>query len=266
MLPAGTVAYAFGTPPVVGKGVSWSAQETETAVNGPVAAVVHDDAGTEAINSLLTGLPETGFASANVKAAFAQSGTVEGWRVGEAVAECYLTHHRACHFPWPDGRDIRKRGSSLPGADLVGFQIDGAKNRFVFGEVKTSSDSSYPPGVCYGTTGLKQQLEDLRDSSVIRDDLVRYLAHRAAAGPAWKDRFLDAAKCYVADKNDVRVFGMMVRDVPPHTDDVRARVTALARDCPAQMGIELLAIYLPANSIPNLGRLAARPQSRGGVA
>ena len=246
--------------------MSWSAQETETAVNGPVAAVVRDDVGTEAINSLFSGLLETGFAPASVKAALAQAGPVEDWRVGEAVAECYLTYHRACHFPWPDGRDIRKRGSSLPGADLVGFQKEGAKNRFAFGEVKTSSDSAYPPGACYGTTGLKQQLEDLRDSSVIRDDLVRYLAHRAATGPAWKDQFLDAARFYIADKNNVRVFGMMVRDVPPHKDDVRARVNALARDCPAQMGIELLALYLPANSIPSLGRLAARPQRRGGVA
>ena len=161
--------------------------------------------------------------------------------------------------------DIRKRGSSLPGADLVGFHKDGTKSRFAFGEVKTSSDATYPPGACYGETGLKQQLEDLRDSSVIRDDLVLYLAHRAATGPAWQNQFLDAAKLYFADKNDVRVFGMMVRDVPPHKDDVRARVTALAKGCPAQMGIELLALYLPAKPIPNLGKLAARPK-KGGAA
>jgi hypothetical protein len=93
--------------------------------------------------------------------------------------------------------------------------------------------------------------------------LVRYLGHRAATGPAWKNQFLDAAGRYIANKSDVRVFGMMVRDVPPHKDDVRVRVTALAKDCPAQMGIELLALYLPANSIQNLGTLAARPQAGG---
>ena len=110
---------------------------------------------------------------------------------------------------------------------------------------------------------MKQQLEDLRDSSVIRDDLVRYLGHRATTGVAWKAQFLDAAGRYLANKSDVRVFGLMVRDVPPHKDDVRVRVTALAKDCPASMGIELLAIYLPANSIPTLGQLAARPQAGG---
>ena len=103
----------------------------------------------------------------------------------------------------------------------------------------------------------------MRDSTVIRDDLVRYLAHRATTGVAWKSQFVDAAGRYFANKTDVRVFGMMVRDVPPHKDDVRVRVTALAKDCPAQMGIELLALYLPANSIQTLGTLAARPQAGG---
>lgn len=265
MLPAGTIAYTVGNPPVSGTGLSWSKQETDAAVKGPIAAVVHDDAGNEAISSLLSGLLETGFTTTNVNTMLTQAEPVENWRVGEAVAECYLTHHRSCHFPWPDGRDIRRRGSSLPGADLVGFQKDGTKNHFAFGEVKTSSDTAYPPGTCYGTTGLKQQLEDLRDSSVIRDDLVRYLAHRATTGVAWKDQFRDAVVRYIANKTDVRVFGMMVRDVQPHKDDLRARVTALAKDCPAQMGIELLAIYLPEQSIQNLGQLTTRAQ-KGGVA
>jgi hypothetical protein len=163
MLPAGTVAYTLGSPPVNGTGLSWSAQETEGAVTGPVAATVYDDAGTQTLSSLLSGLPDTGFTSTNVKATLAQSDAVENWRVGEALAETYLVDHRECHFPWPDGRDIRKSGSSLPGADLVGFQRDGGHHRFAFGEVKTSSEKAYPPGACYGVTGLKQQLEDLRD-------------------------------------------------------------------------------------------------------
>ena len=32
-----------------------------------------------------------------------------------------------------------------------------------------------------GRTGLKKQLEDLRDRNAVRDDLVRYLGHRAVA-------------------------------------------------------------------------------------
>lgn len=265
MLPTGTVAYILGKPPVRGTGFSWSAQETEVAVKGPVARVVYDDAGTQALASLLGGLPETGFTSTNVQATLSQPATVENWRVGEALAECYLVHHRSCHFPWPDGRDVRRRGSSLPGADLVGFQRDGEHHRFAFGEVKTSSEKEYPPGACYGVTGLKQQLEDLRDDLEIRDDLVKYLGHRAANGAAWKDQFMMAATRYFADKGDIRVFGLLVRDVPPHEDDVRVRVSSLAKGCPTQMAIELLAIYLPEKSIEKLGMLAARSRKGGGA-
>lgn len=264
MLPAGTVAYTLGKPPVVGTGLAWSAQETEDAVKGPVARVVYDDAGAQTLAALLGGLPETGFTSVNVQATLSQTTTVENWRVGEALAESYLVHHRACHFPWPDGRDIRKSGSSLPGADLVGFQKDGGHHRFAFGEVKTSSDQEYPPGACYGATGLKKQLEDLRDDLGIRDDLVKYLAHRVANGAAWKEQFMVAAGRYFTDKNDIRVFGLLVRDVQPHVDDVRVRVSSLSKDCPAQMAIELLAIYLPEKSINELGRLAAKSRKGGG--
>lgn len=263
MLPAGTVAYTLGHPPVIGTGLAWSEQETEQAVTGPVASVVYDDAGTQALASLLSGLPETGFTRAKVLATLSQTAAVENWRVGEALAESYLVHHRNCHFPWPDGRDIRKSGSSLPGADLVGFQQNGGHHRFAFGEVKTSSEKKYPPGACYGETGLKQQLEDLRNDLGIRDDLVKYLGHRAANGAAWKDQFMDAAGRYFADKSDIRVFGLLVRDVPPHLDDVRVRISALAKGCPALMAIELLAIYLPESSIEKLGALAAQSRKGG---
>jgi hypothetical protein len=264
MLPAGTVAYTLGQPPVVGTGLAWSAQETELAVTGPVASVVYDDAGTQSLTTLLSGLPETGFTSAKVQATLSQTAAVENWRVGEALAESYLVHHRDCHFPWPDGRDIRKSGSSLPGADLVGFQRNGGHHRFAFGEVKTSSEKEYPPGACYGVTGLKQQLEDLRNDLGIRDDLVKYLGHRAANGAGWKNHFMEAAGRYFADKNDIRVFGLLVRDVEPHVDDVRVRVLSLAKGCPALMAIELLAIYLPEKSIQELGTLAAKSRKGGG--
>ena len=263
MLPAGTVAYTLGSPPVVGTGVAWSEQETELAVTGPVASVVYDEAGMQSLSVLLNGLPETGFTSANVQATLSHTAPVENWRVGESLAESFLVHHRECHFPWPDGRDIRKSGSSLPGADLVGFQQDGGHHRFAFGEVKTSSEKRYPPGACYGVTGFKQQLEDLRDDVGIRDDLVKYLGHRAANGAAWKEQFMHAAGRYFVDKSDIRVFGLLVRDVPPHGDDVRARVTSLGNECPALMTIELLAIYLPDNSIAKLGALAAQSRKGG---
>ncbi len=167
--------------------------------------------------------------------------------MGEAIAETYLTDRRSCSFPWPDGRDERKSGSSLPGADLVGFGVDDDGDCLAFGEVKTSSEQSYPPGAMYGRTGLKQQLEDLRDKETIRDDLVKYLGHRAGSAP-WRARFEQAASRYLRNTSDIQLYGCLVRDVEPHQDDLRVRVGKLAVACPEGMRIELLALYLPQES------------------
>jgi hypothetical protein len=44
----------------------------------------------------------------------------------------------------------------------------------------------------------------------------------------------------------------MVRDVPPHEDDLRIRVSSLGRNCSEAMIIELMAMYLPLGSIATL--------------
>jgi len=62
----------------------------------------------------------------------------------------------------------------------------------------------------YGRTGLKQQLEDLRDNVLIRDDLVKYLWYRAVNAP-WKDQFLCAYTRYGANDTDVQLFRFLVR-------------------------------------------------------
>ena len=111
----------------------------------------------------------------------------------------------------------------------------------------------------HGRTGLKQQIEDLRDEVSIRDDLVKYLMHRAV-NALWKDQFICAYRRYNANNTDVQLFGLLVRDVAPHEDDLRVRVSKLGQDCPAAMSIELLAVYLPAGSIQTLSQkvMAAR--------
>jgi len=247
----GAVEYVVGTASVKGCGISWTADELDAALAGPVAEVVFDDAGKADISALLEGLSETEFDQSAVQRVLHDSQAPEDWRVGEAIAESYLNHHRACHFPWPDGRDERKSGSSLPGADLVGFQREGETDRFAFGEVKTSGENEYPPGVMHGRTGLKQQLEDLRDKVSIRDDLVKYLGYRAN-GAEWKEQYRKAAKRYMIEHTDIRVFGLLIRDVLPQQEDLRARATKLETGCPPFMTIELLAVYLPAGSIATL--------------
>ena len=166
----------------------WAGEELDAALNGPVAAVLFDDEGRADIEEILRGIVDTAFEQDGLRQVLAEPERIEDWRVGEAIAETWLTDHRDCRFPWPDGRDERKRGSSLPGSDLVGLHADAQGDCLAFGEVKTSSEDRYPPGAMYGRTGLKQQLEDLRNSSSIRDDLFKYLGYRAK-GAAWLQRF-----------------------------------------------------------------------------
>ena len=264
MIAVGTECYSHGAPPSTGTGRLWDAKELDAAINGPVSALVFDDLGKADIKELLAGVAETAFEQEQLAKALADPDDVEDWRVGEAIAEAYLSEHRDCLFPWPDGRDERRSGSSLPGADLVGVQQDEHGDRFAFGEVKTSGEAKYPPGIVYGRTGLKQQLEDLRDRAGIRNDLFKYLGHRAK-NATWRDRFKVASKRYLKNTSDVQLFGVLVRDVEPNVDDVRVRVEKLGNGCPAGTRIELLALYLPTGAIANLAAQVLAAQAGGGA-
>ena len=252
---AGKIVYRIGGAPCSGNGQRWSDEELSAALKGRVAAVVFDDKGKANIEEILGALAETDFSRDGLRRVLEDPREIENWRVGEAIAETYLTDHRSCSFPWPDGRDERKSGSSLPGADLVGFGIDSEGDCLAFGEVKTSSERSYPPGAMYGRTGLKRQLEDLRDDEAIRDGLLKYLGHRAGAAP-WRARFERAGSRYLRNKSDIQLYGFLVRDVEPHQDDLRARVGSLGAGCPEGTRIELLALYLPPDSLDGIGEAA----------
>jgi len=255
-LAVGNLQYSLGRAPVTGEGRLLSAADLDAALDGPVRDAVLDSAGEQGFTNFLEGFSETEFDQTGLERVFSAQGEPESWRVGEGVAEVYLSDHYSCHFPWPDSRDERRSGSSLPGADLVGVCSHAASDRFAFGEVKTSQDRNYPPGVVYGRGGLKQQIEDLKQDVSVRDDLVRYLAHRAPRTP-WAARFVAAFVRYCADSTDVSVFGVLVRDVVPDQDDLRARVTGLASNCPGRMTLSLLALYIPAGSIQGLGQRVA---------
>lgn len=249
---AGEAVYDIGEAPCSGVGLRWSDVELNTAMDGRLSAVLFDDEGKANIEGILAEVAETSFAQDGLRRVLEDPDSVEDWRVGEAIAEVYLTDHRSCSFPWPDGRDERKSRSSLPGADLVGFGSDDSGDCLAFGEVKTSSDPSYPPGAMYGRTGLKRQLEDLRDSQAVRDDLLKYLGHRAGLAP-WRARFERAAGRYLQNTSDVQIYGFLVRDVEPHRDDLRARVSGLALGSGKGTRIELLALYLPQESLDGIG-------------
>lgn len=252
-LAEGTVEYTLGTSPTTGCGVSWSDEELDAALTGPVAAVVFDHGGTADIAALLESLPATDFESNELVKILGADEPPKDWEVGEALAESYLTQHRDTFFPWPDGRDIRKPNSSLPGADMVGFQGKNDKTRFAFGEVKTSKGKKYPPQVVrYGNHPLNKQLTDLRDKRSLRDKVVNYLGHRATRA-VWEKTYQRAAKNYLKTGGiGVAIFGVLVRDVPPNRADLETTWKLLSENCPENTLIELWAIYLPPRSIDSL--------------
>ena len=115
----------------------------------------------------------------------------------------------------------------------------------------------------YGRTGLKRQLEDLRDDESIRDNLLKYLAFRATSA-SWHMRFERSAGRYLRDKSDVQLFGFLVRDVEPHGNDLKARVESLAVGCPQAISIELFALYLPTDGLDGIGEKAISMRSGEG--
>lgn len=140
-----TTHYALGTPPVTGVGIGVSRERLDEALAGPFAAVVFDDAGTDEIAALVDGLVDTDFARENLDRLLTNTRVPEDWRVGEGLAECLLVACRSCHFPWPGGRDERKRGSSLPGADLVGSRTNGANCRSSAARLRTTTATFQGP-------------------------------------------------------------------------------------------------------------------------
>lgn len=247
---AGFIEYTLGKEPCTGTGITWTSDELDDALASSVTSILADDAGLALIKEALMPLSETGFVAERVSERVTKG--VKNWRVGEAIAEAYLTDRRECVFPWPMRRDARRQGVSLPGADLVGFAMEGKGYRLVFGEVKTSSQMRYPPGVMNGESGLRQQIKDLRDDVDLRDGLIEYLTFRSPYAP-WRGCFIQAVGRYLNNgRNDVRLYGVLIRDVSPDDRDLKNSVSRLINDCPAKMNITFIAIYLPEGRVKNL--------------
>ncbi len=250
---AGSVVYRFGEHSCSVVGLRWSDDELSNALHAQVATNLFDDEGKSEIMQILVASRETQFVNDEISRILKDAHHIEQWRVGEAIAQTYLTDHRSCEFPWPVGRDEKRPGSSMPGADLVGIGNDDSGECLVFGEVKTSSQNTYPPSVMHGRTGLKKQLESLCSDESIRDGLVKYLGHRAVSS-SWETRFKRAVARYMKSSSDIQLYGYLIRDVEPRVDDLKVRVCKLCAIRPSEMRIELLALYLPSGSLRNAGK------------
>ena len=258
----GRTVYQVSRPRAEAKGLVFTSTELDLALTNRLSPMLDDEHGRTQIRESLLGLPSTQFDSTRLEAAMARRTEHQDWQVGEAMGEAYLSDHRGCEFPWPSSRDLRNPSASPAGADLVGFQSHANSARLAFGEVKTSQEEKWPPQVVTSRHGLSKQMEELRDSVEVKSHLaIVYLGWRAQ-GAAWGGTWRCAAARYLTNPADVALFGILVRDVEPREADLETRVDRLSDGCPAATYLELLAFYLPAESIRTLGKRASQRSRR----
>lgn len=249
MMPIGNEVYNVDNLSLLGRGLEYTEEHYNHAIKC-VVPILKDTRGIAELNAQLSDLAATEFSNKNLERLLTVSSDYEDWRVGEAMAEAYLTDHLNCEFPWPGGRDLKNPNSSPTGCDLVGFQEKNSSIRFAFGEVKTSSQDQYPPTVVSSRHGLAEQIESLRKDTRIKDALVRYLGFHSV-NTTWVDKYKAAAAEYLNDDCNISLFGFLIRDVPSNLLDLRAKARKLSLDCPSNTSIELRALYIPLDKIKN---------------
>jgi hypothetical protein len=219
-----------------------------------VASRLYDEEGVKEFEAHLRGLASTGFANNSLGEILAAEIPEErDWAVGEAMAEAYLTHKHDIAWPWNMKRDKRTPKASLPGADLVGFEINGADVRLVLGEAKSSSEKKYPPQVMSGRYGhMGHQLDNLANNLGLIYQLFYWLLPRCK-GNKHEKLFNAAISLYLNSGNKaVALFGILIRDTEPNELDLQARGRALADMLQAPTTCQLIALHLPCeiNSLP----------------
>lgn len=212
-----------------------------------VKARVDDDEAQDPFAVELLGMATTGMATEFVEKLLRAVPEEKSWAVGEALAECVLADDetREICWPWNLVRDRRTPRASLPGADLVGFCKEGDAVLLLFGEVKTSSDTSTPPNVMNGSGGMTWQLKDEATRLDIHHALLKWLRARCKSD---EHRALyRAAVCrYVRSLGrEILLVGILLRDTEPNELDVKARAKALAKSLGRPTRIEITAWYLP---------------------
>lgn len=73
--------------------MTWSGEDLDAALNGPVAAILFDYEGIADIASLLESVPSTDFESDMLEKILDIDEKPKDWEVGEVIAEAYLSQY-----------------------------------------------------------------------------------------------------------------------------------------------------------------------------
>lgn len=234
----------------------------ESFIGDNVASRLHDKEGKMQFESHLRGLAKTNFAQDNLKQILSATIPEERkWAIGEAFAEAYLESRHNITWPWNMERDKRSPKASLPGADLIGFEVLHKEHvRLVVGEVKTSSEANAPPGVMYGRGGMVHQIDNIASNPGLICKILNWLLFRCKDTEN-EHLFNVAVALYLESGNKaVTLFGILIRDTSPDQKDLKNRGAALAKVLQHPTICQLIAIYLPC-TIPDLVDRVARCES-----
>lgn len=200
---------------------------------------LHEETGFEANEGLL----------ADIQALESEAVEVQQFRIGEAYAEVILEQEFSCRFHWNENRDARNPKGNKTGADLVGFVEVEGEVLFLFGEVKTSSETAKrPPQVMTGGKGIESQLRDLYDDRLKRSILIAYLKNKMRHFPEehpFRSDFEASQRAYYSDFENFHLIGVLVRDVEHDERDVSLSFGRLKEHILEPKGIKLVALYLP---------------------
>lgn len=236
-------------------GISVDEQQCRTHLKGAVKDNLSDREERQYELDKLRGLQqETGFSASedlilDIQALENEESEARHFRVGEAYAEVILEEQFVCRFHWNENRDTRNPKGNKTGADLVGFiEVDG-QVLFLFGEVKTSSETAKrPPQVMTGANGIEEQLRNLHDDREKRQILISYLQNKAKLYPEdhpFRTDFESSRRAYYTNDCKFQLIGVLVRDVDHDERDVSSSYRKLSQYILDPHGIKLLALYLP---------------------
>ena len=172
--------------------------------------VLRDETGFNASSELL----------ADIQALDNEKIEAQHFRVGEAYAEVVLEQEFSCRFHWNENRDTRNPRGNKTGADLVGFIEIDSQVLFLFGEVKTSSETANrPPQVMNSSDkNIESQLKGLYTDTTKRRILISYLQNKARLYPTGHPFFEDfeaGKRAYYSGECRYQLVGVLIRDVSP---------------------------------------------------
>ena len=242
-----TIAYEGQDRQVSWQGVSMKGGDAfNSFMSNEVSSRLHDEEGKAEFETYLQNLASTGFARDSLEEILAaEISEKPSWAVGEAIAEAYLSREYKVTWPWNTERDKRHPNASLPGADLVGFIVEGEATRLVLGEVKSSTDIKTPPSVMSGRSGLMHQIDNLASDLSLVCQLLKWLLHRCKE-TVYETSFKAAVRLFLESGNRaLALFGVLIRDTQPNKLDLQARGQTMAGKLEYPTTCDLSAIYLP---------------------